>query len=78
MTVKTIIPQHPQDALAQAHARQARLRALDPDRMAEALTFLAGYSPAVFDATQLPRFFQRVRVCSASRRRGRVVVNSHR
>lgn len=52
MTVKTIIPQHAQDALA--HARQARLRALDPEQMAQALTFLAGYSPTVFDATWTP------------------------
>ncbi len=51
MTVDDIIPQRAQDALAQAHARLTRLAALDLQRMSEALTWLAGYSPATFDAT---------------------------
>ncbi len=51
MTVDDIIPQRAQDALAQAHARLSRLAALDPARMSEALTWLAGYSPSTFDAT---------------------------
>lgn len=51
MTVENIIPQHIQDRRTQARQRLARLKALDPDRMAEALTWLSGYSPLVFDAT---------------------------
>jgi hypothetical protein len=51
VTVKDIIPQRPQDTLAKADERLTRLRALDADRMTEALTWLAGYSPTIFDAT---------------------------
>jgi hypothetical protein len=51
VTVKDIIPQRDKDTLAKAHERLARLRTLDPVRMTEALTWLSGYSPTVFDAT---------------------------
>ena len=51
MTVNDIIPQHAQDALAQAHQRLIRLATLDSARMTEALTWLSGYSPSTFDAT---------------------------
>lgn len=51
MTVKDIISQDPRDDLAKGPNRVARLRTLDADRMAEALTFLAGYSPIIFDVT---------------------------
>jgi hypothetical protein len=50
VTVEDIIPQRPQDALAPARARLTRLSTLDPDRLSQALTFLAGYSPSTFDA----------------------------
>lgn len=51
MTVDDIIPERAQLALAQTDKRLARLAALDADRKTEALTWLAGYSPLVFDAT---------------------------
>jgi hypothetical protein len=51
VTVQEIIPQLRQGADAEAHKRLSRLAALDSDRMTEALSWLAGYSPAVFDAT---------------------------
>ena len=51
MTVTEIIPQLRRGTDAEAHKRLSRLATLDPDRMTMALTRLAGYSPAVFDAT---------------------------
>ena len=51
MTVTEIIPQLRRGADAEAHKRLSRLAALDSDRMAMALTWLAGFSPSVFDAT---------------------------
>jgi hypothetical protein len=51
VTVNDIIPQLSRGADAEARKRLTRLAALDTDRMTEALTWLAGYSPTVFDAT---------------------------
>jgi hypothetical protein len=51
MTVNDIIPQLRRDSQAEAHKRLSRLATLDSDRMTEALTWLSGYSPTVFDAT---------------------------
>jgi hypothetical protein len=51
VTVHDIIPQLSRDADAETHKRLTRLAALDADRMAIALTWLAGYSPTVFDTT---------------------------
>lgn len=51
MTVTEIIPQLRRGADAEARKRLSRLAALDSDRMATALTWLAGFSPSVFDAT---------------------------
>jgi hypothetical protein len=56
-----IIPQHDQGALslraadlekmrAESADRMARLKALDPERLPMALTFLSGYHPRVFHA----------------------------
>jgi hypothetical protein len=51
VTVHKIIPQLRPGSDAETHQRLTRLAALDTDRMATALTWLAGYSPTVFDAT---------------------------
>jgi hypothetical protein len=51
VTVEDIIPQRDWPTLAEANKRLARLNDLDADRMAEALAFLSGFRPAVFDAT---------------------------
>lgn len=61
MTLNKIISQRGHDprtrggfrvsAVTEAHDRLGRLDALDPDQMAAGLAWLAGYSPAIFDAT---------------------------
>ena len=51
MTVDDIIPQHDRSALAEANKRLARLNDLEAGPMAEALAFLSGFHPAIFDAT---------------------------
>jgi hypothetical protein len=50
MTVNDIIPRLKRDSQAEARKRLSRLAALVSDRMTEALTWLAGDSPMVFDA----------------------------
>jgi hypothetical protein len=51
VTVDDIIPQRDRLTLAEANKRLARLNTLDADRMAEALAFLSGFHPAIFDTT---------------------------
>lgn len=51
MTVDDIIPKQAQALLAEADKRLSRLASLDADRKTEALIFLSGYSPTIFDAT---------------------------
>jgi hypothetical protein len=52
VTVDDIIPRRDRLTLAEANKRLARLNDLDADRMAEALAFLSGFHPAIFDATE--------------------------